>query len=198
MQPASVPPPQTSRDAILDGAHRVMRERGLARTTTKEIARAAGLSEAALYKRFDDRTDLILAVLAERLPRVDAAEGGVALPVLLQRLVRDLLAYYANVLPIGMSIFSDTGLLERHRDALAARGTGPSVTVDGVRTLLTDEQSAGRIASDADLDGVALALVGGCMHQAFLWCFDGRGGDVDAVAGQLSSALLPGLTPRRG
>ena len=42
----------TTRDAILDGALEVMRARGLARTTTKEIARASGFSEATLDKLF--------------------------------------------------------------------------------------------------------------------------------------------------
>ncbi|MGH3995405.1 MAG: helix-turn-helix domain-containing protein, partial [Pseudonocardiaceae bacterium] len=36
----------STRDRILDGAAEVMRTRGLANTTTKEIAKAAGLSEA--------------------------------------------------------------------------------------------------------------------------------------------------------
>src|ERR1700679_3578661 len=57
-----------TRDRILDAAAHVMRTRGFARTTTKEIARAAGFSEATLYKHFQDKTDLFLAVLKERLP----------------------------------------------------------------------------------------------------------------------------------
>ncbi len=59
-----------TRDRILDAATHVMRTRGFARTTTKEIARAAGYSEATLYKHFQDKTDLFLAVLKERLPTV--------------------------------------------------------------------------------------------------------------------------------
>ena len=53
----------------------VMPTRGLARTTTKEIARAAGYSEATLYKLFDDKFDLFLCVLAERLPTIAVADG---------------------------------------------------------------------------------------------------------------------------
>jgi AcrR family transcriptional regulator len=61
-----------TRDRILDAAAHVMRTRGFARTTTKEIARAAGYSEATLYKHFQDKTDLFLAVLKERLPSLGA------------------------------------------------------------------------------------------------------------------------------
>ena len=44
----------STRDRMLDAAYTVMRTRGLARATTKEIAREAGFSEAALYKHFED------------------------------------------------------------------------------------------------------------------------------------------------
>ena len=53
---------------MLDAAAHVMRTRGMARATTKEIAKAAGYSEAALYKHFRDKTEMFLAVLTERVP----------------------------------------------------------------------------------------------------------------------------------
>src|SRR5947207_15600890 len=57
-----------TRDQILDAAAHVMRTRGLAGATTKEIARAAGYSEATLYKHFRDKAELFIDVLRERLP----------------------------------------------------------------------------------------------------------------------------------
>ncbi|MET7301536.1 helix-turn-helix domain-containing protein [Embleya sp. NPDC005575] len=57
-----------TRQRILDAAEHLMRTLGLARTTTKEIARAAGCSEAALYKHFTGKEELFVAVLQERLP----------------------------------------------------------------------------------------------------------------------------------
>ena len=44
-----------------------MRTKGLARATTKEIAKAAGFSEAAPYKHFADKTELFLVVPDPRL-----------------------------------------------------------------------------------------------------------------------------------
>ena len=67
-----------TRDRILDAAAHVMRTRGFARTTTKEIARAAGYSEATLYKHFQDKTDLFLAVLKERLPSLGGTLGALS------------------------------------------------------------------------------------------------------------------------
>ena len=60
----------------MEAAERVMRERGLARSTTKEIAREAGFSEGALYKHFESKEDLFVHVLAERLPPFVDVLGG--------------------------------------------------------------------------------------------------------------------------
>ena len=59
---------EETRERILDAAAEVMETLGLARATTKQIAGAAGYSEATLYKHFDDKSELLLAVLGERLP----------------------------------------------------------------------------------------------------------------------------------
>ena len=200
----------TTRDAILDGALRVMQSRGLARTTTKEIARASGYSEATLYKLFDDKFDLFLCVLAERLPRVGVVHGGAgtlagkgSVAGNLQRIVVEMTGFYHAVLPIGMSIFSDSDLLARHRDAVRTHGPGPEIITDGVRAYLAAEQAAGRVGAAAPIDGAAMALVGACMHQVFLWCFDGEtGGDaiqgsarVDSFAAGVVAAILPALSP---
>ncbi|MFI1382255.1 TetR/AcrR family transcriptional regulator [Embleya sp. NPDC020886] len=68
-EPHSAPRPVVpTRQRILDAAEHLMRTLGLARTTTKEIARAAGCSEAALYKHFTGKEELFVAVLQERLP----------------------------------------------------------------------------------------------------------------------------------
>ena len=46
----------STRDRMLDAAAHVMHTRGLSRATTKEIAKAAGYSEAALYKALSSTT----------------------------------------------------------------------------------------------------------------------------------------------
>jgi AcrR family transcriptional regulator len=192
----------TTRDAILDGALQVMRTKGLARTTTKEIAAAAGYSEATLYKLFADKVDLFLCVLSERLPPVSVVRedpaglvGAGTVTGNLQRIAAELERFYRASLPIAMSLFSDTELLTRHRQAVRDRGTGPEVVTTRVAAYLRGEQAAGRIAASAEVTGAATALVGACMHAAFLTCFTGESpspGPADFV-----TALLPGLLPLR-
>jgi AcrR family transcriptional regulator len=123
----------STRDRILDGAAQVMRERGVANTTTKEIARAAGFSEATLYKIFEDKIDIFLAVLNERLgrqpgrPNFTLVREGPTAQLRRRTVQRNLeifaaeaLLFYAEVFPIGASLFSDPDVLARYREALEA------------------------------------------------------------------------------
>ncbi len=170
-----------TRDRILDGAAEVMRSRGLANTTTKEIAKAAGLSEAMLYKVFRDKVDLFLGVLTERLPQIALVQDGPpkhvgrgTVPGNLRRLMAEVVSFYLESFPIAASVFSDPDLLTRHREALQERGSGPQRVVAAVAAYLTAEQRAGRIAVTARPDVLAELLVGACLHRAFQVRFAGQ------------------------
>jgi len=69
-----------TREVILDAALHVIQERGLAKATTKEIAKAAGFSEAALYKHFADKSEIFLGVLQERSPGFQPLRTALAAP----------------------------------------------------------------------------------------------------------------------
>jgi AcrR family transcriptional regulator len=201
--------PATTRDAILDGALHVMQTRGLAHATTRQIAHAAGFSEATLYKLFTDKTELFLCVLAERLPRVSVVSGALAdlvgkntVAANLTAMVTEITRFYQASLPIAMSLFSDTDLLARHREAVRARSAGPEIIVSRVAGYLRGEQAAGRISAAVPADGAAASLVGACMHEAFLRCFSGLApgreddGDLAGFAQEVVAAAIAGLSPR--
>jgi AcrR family transcriptional regulator len=172
----------TARERFLDGAAEVLRSRGYAGATTKEIASAAGLSEAMLYKVFRDKVDLFLAVLTERLPRVALVRDGIAeqvghgtLAANLKGVAAELLAFYLETFPIAASVFSDPRLLSHLRGALRNAGRGPQVNVEAVAAYLAAEQEAGRVRVTAKPAAAAELLVGACLHRAFLTRFNGGG-----------------------
>jgi len=192
----------STRDRILDGAAEVMRIRGLANTTTKEIAKAAGLSEAMLYKVFRDKVDLFLGVLSERLPRMTVLSGTADGPLErntladVRQLASEVLSFYLESFPIAASLFSDPQLLARHREALLERDAGPQTVIEGVAAHLTAQQRAGRMAPTAPAEVVAELLVGACLHRAFLVCFSGEVATPDHIAGfaaDVVNALEPVL-----
>ncbi|MFI9488019.1 TetR/AcrR family transcriptional regulator [Promicromonospora sp. NPDC052451] len=192
----------STRERILDAAARVMREQGVAHATTKEIARAAGCSEALLYRHFDDKQGLFMAVLQERLPGFvlpDSAVGSGSVADNLARMVTGLLDFYVESFPVSASIFSSSTLLARHREAIAAHGAGPQTPQVRVQAYLEAERDAGRVRPDADAEAAARLLVGAALHQAFLATFWGDGSTAEpGLADRLVAPLLPGLLPDRG
>jgi len=51
------------REQIVGAATRVFAEKGFHRATTREVARAAGVSEGTIYNYFEDKDALLLAIL---------------------------------------------------------------------------------------------------------------------------------------
>ncbi|MHC1561188.1 TetR/AcrR family transcriptional regulator [Actinomycetospora sp. C-140] len=169
----------TTRERMLDAALEVMRSRGVARATTKEIAREAGFSEAALYKHFDDKTALFVAVLVERVPsrlgevldRLPERVGTADVEDVLAEVAREALAFYRETFPLGASLFSEPTVFAAHRAALDRLGTGPHVAVDAVASYLAAEGDAGRVDTGVAPRAAALLLLGACQMTAFLEAF---------------------------
>jgi AcrR family transcriptional regulator len=196
----------STRDRMLDAAAHVMRTRGLARATTKEIAKEAGYSEAALYKHFRDKTDLFLAVLNERAPNTLATllgqlgqrVGQAVVRETLEDIARAAIAFYRHNFPMAASLFSEPRLLAAHRQALRERGTGPARVGEAVAGYLSAERDLGRIRSGADPQAAAALLLGACFQHAFLSHFADRHDDEDSdrrFAATLADTLATGLLP---
>ena len=55
-----------TRKQILDASLRLFSERGFARTTVRDIARQAGITDAAIYYHFESKRDVLDALVEER------------------------------------------------------------------------------------------------------------------------------------
>jgi AcrR family transcriptional regulator len=190
-----------TRDRILDAAAELMRTRGILRTTTKEIARAAGFSEATLYKHFRDKEELLLRVLRERMPgfaRVEVTPGEGNVEDNVSRLIRGALDFYGEAFPMLGSLLSEPRLMTAHRESIGRYGAGPQHAVDRVAGYFRAERESGRIAAGADPDAAAALLAGACFQQAFLRYF-AHGVDAppapDALVTDLTRTLMRALAP---
>ena len=149
--------------------------KGLVRATTKEIARAAGLSEGTLYNHFANKEELFLCSLNE-LPSgfvslirgLRERAGTETVQSVLGQIARSALDFYAEAIPMGASFFADPELLARHRELLQQRGAGPQRANDAVAAYLRAEQGIGRVRGDADPDAVAYMLLG-ALYQYVYW-----------------------------
>ncbi|HEY4791531.1 MAG TPA: TetR/AcrR family transcriptional regulator [Actinomycetes bacterium] len=208
LTPHVAPPPPASRtrEQLLDAAERVLRAKGLARATTKEIAREAGCAEGTLYLHFADKLDLVRAVHERLLPGfiemvshlperagTDTVEGN------LTDLARSALGLYRDMLPLGSSLFADPELLERFRALLAERGGGPHRAWEPVVAYLRAEQALGRVRVDADPAAAALLLLGACEQLIFVELMTGPETlpfrDRPDPAAELVATLVTGLSP---
>jgi AcrR family transcriptional regulator len=193
MDAANVKP---ARERILDAAAAVMRTRGLANATTKAIAAEAGYSEAMLYKHFDDKQQLFLAVLLERMQPAAApiaAPGVGDLRENLTAMVRHLMDYFARLFPMAGSIFGAPELLALHREGVAHHGGAPDGPIRMLRGYLEAERAAGRLSGSADVDALARLLVGAAFQQGFLAAFAGR--ETVADAGRIARRLVAVAVP---
>ncbi|MGW2614038.1 helix-turn-helix domain-containing protein [Streptomyces sp. NPDC001500] len=186
-----------ARVRILDAAHELMLTVGLARATTKEIARAAGCSEAALYKYFASKEELFIRVLAERLPRltpllsslVDEPGRG-TLEGNLTEIARQAALFYEESFPIAASLYAETQLKRRHDEALRKLGAGPHVPIEQLAAYLRAEQTVGRVRADADAFAAASLLLGACAQRAFAYDAAEERPEADGFAARLARTLL--------
>ena len=206
MQQKQAAEPATQKPArvrILDAAHALMLSVGLAKATTKEIAKAAGCSEAALYKYFASKEELFISVLAERLPRLTpllrslAAEPGRhSLEDNLTEIARQAALFYEQSFPIAASLYAETQLKRRHDEALRRLGSGPHKPIEALDAYLRAEQTVGRVRPDADTFAAASLLLGACAQRAFAYEAAGTGArpPVDEFAPRLARTLLGGIS----
>jgi len=195
----------STREQILDAAAGLIRNIGLVHTTTKEIASAAGLSEAALYRHFADKADLFLCVIGERVPQLVAMlkdlptrAGQRTVRANLEDLARVALPFYEQTLPIAASLFAEPELLAKHQAHMRSKNVGPHRSVEHLAAYVRAEQRLGRVNSRVDPDAVAAMLIGSCLGRAlirrFLGEVDPPGADERFIKAVVRS-MMEGLAP---
>lgn len=190
-----------TRQHILDTAERVLQERGLARVTTRDITRAAGLADGTLYVHFPHKEDLFLAIIQRHLPAfVPAVQpeqaGTQSLRASLEAIGQAAVRYYAELIPLAASLFADPSLLQRHQVWMATHN-GPERIYERVAAYILAEQSIGRIFQSCNARDVAAALLGPCFQYVFMRHFLGTdpfGQSADEFVESAIAPLLTGLT----
>ena len=191
------------RDRILDAAVAVLRERGLAAATTKEIARVAGCSEGSIYTYFANKEQLLHAVMAERLPpfipllhALLERAGEDTLEDHLEEVARMALPFYVQVMPLAATVLATPDLAED----LRRQNLGPHRANESLVSYLRLEQRLGRLRVGAGVEAAAALLLGACLQRAFNRQFSGQIPDAsadDRFITDLVAALMQGLQPPR-
>lgn len=192
---------------LIQATERLLRTNGLARVTTREIAREAQVAEGALYHHFKDKAELIDAVVEssmgdfrEVLHSLPLQVGKLTIRENLEHTLQAAFFFQFKIAPIVCSLFADHKLLNRIREILRERQIGPGRPVQALAAYLQAEQQLGRVAADVIPRSAAELLLGNSLHTALMDHLLAREVTPDTVRLRSHEAvrtLLTGLEPRR-
>ena len=196
----------TQRDAddkrarLIAAARRVIVERGVAGSTTKEIARAAGVAEGTIYNQFRDKADLYLSVASELIPQflrqVPEDRGRRHPRALLVKIANETLEAMDELVPLLAGIMSEPELLA---DAQARWTTDKtkSKTFAGLSGYFREEQAAGRIGDQVDAAVLARMFIGTVFHHGFMRLLVGES-NLELTGRRFVESLVDGVLAAAG
>lgn len=162
------------RTEIVAAAERLVRERGASAVTTRAIAQSVPCSEGAIYVHFEDRVDLLLAVLEESLPEMlvplRELNEKVGLETPEQNLTiaaEGLRRFQEKVVVMLCSLAGEPELRERFQQSLQAHGRGPQRGVATLAAYIEAEKALGRIAAGVDAGTAGQMLMASVFFQVF-------------------------------
>jgi AcrR family transcriptional regulator len=163
-------PPAGGREAILAATLELVREHGVARLTTREVADRAGVSEASVYYHYSDKAGLLRAVLESGLePLRTFAERGIPggeRADVLAGFARALERFLDQALPVLFAAQSDARLREDLAAYMAENDLGPHRGVRALGDYLAAEQAQGRARAGVDPQATGFLLVAACFLRA--------------------------------
>lgn len=201
-------------DRLTEATLAVIRERGPAGATTREIARAAGVSEGSLYNHFAGKTDLISAAMADVAGGIRAAvqrlyerTGRASVESNLADFAVRAIAHFRELLPIASAAIGDPETMrwvrQRQPDGVLPGLVAGNLALAG---YVEAEMERGRVDASLSAPYIAALLLGGCQQYAFLSLFaetqelgerTGVAPEPGRYARQLVAALLRPAIVRR-
>jgi AcrR family transcriptional regulator len=173
--------------AVLDATLAVLDETGYSGLTLEAVARRAGTTKPAIYRRWPRREDLVLAALASRLGEARAPDTGCTLCDL-DECLKVFVAAFRRMPPdvIG-PLFADCAADPVLRARFMAALFDPPRAA--VEETLDRARARGDLREDADRD-VILDLIGSLIHYRVLF---GHASTTDTEIERVVDALLRGI-----
>ncbi|MFO7570712.1 MAG: helix-turn-helix domain-containing protein [Smithellaceae bacterium] len=195
-----------NRQNIIKATENLLQSRGLARLTTREIAREAKVTEGLIYHHFKDKAELIHEVVEARVSETKNLLRNLPLRVgtltLLENLGDVLYAVYRahyDVVLMVCSIFADHQLRTRMQEIMKERDIGPQRSIEGLSLYLAAEQRLGRLCDAVDPQVAAKCLWMISIQSAMNDQLMGRKADASRIRREIHEylqTLMTGLEPR--
>jgi len=192
------------RDELVDAATRILRRDGLAKLSTRAVAREAGVSEGALYKHFATKEELLLAAVDMLVAPYSAVASELPSKVGLgdvATLLGDVAVanYHFSLAagPILGSLHADPALHRSYLALLRSRDMGPHHAMALLGRYIAAEQRLGRLNPEVPPDALADLVMAIAHFHASL--DNGVGRDTSegpARVRRTLAAALAGFLPR--
>jgi AcrR family transcriptional regulator len=162
--PTGVPIPDLH-DQLFDAGERVLRRGGPDALTSRALTAEAGVAKGVLHRHFPDFDTFLAALALRHIERLDAlaadlraSAGGKTVTDTLARVLAGALD--PGTMRIIALVCSRKELLDRLRLTTPAGIPILAETTKMIAAYLTAERGLGRIALEADVDTLAVTLVG--------------------------------------
>jgi AcrR family transcriptional regulator len=190
------------REQIVGAATRVFAEKGFRRSTTREVARAAGVSEGTIYNYFEDKDALLLAIL-DRLNETERRaadfEEGMAtdFPGFLKEYLRRRISLMWENREVFRVVLSEILVNAELRARYLQRVVDPTMKIAEENFRLRVEQGEAR-ETDASL--AMRSVAGAVLGILVLGLLDDEeiNSRSDEVPNVLAGMLLHGLDATKG
>jgi len=190
------------RTRLLDAAETLLSERQPGAITSRELARAAGVSDGVLYNHFEDKHDVLVAALMRRFTGLVTAwleertpVEGLAPAEALADLVRRAHALHLAALPMLANLVGDPPLFQRFLVEIHRPPLGGDAFRRPIVEHLAAEQARGRLGR-FDSEAAADLIVGAVLLQGLIDVLAHRPADESARRlAAITATLLAGLRP---
>ncbi|GAA0372945.1 TetR/AcrR family transcriptional regulator [Microbispora corallina] len=155
-----------ARRHLFDAAERVLLRDGPSALTSRAVTDEAGVAKGVLHRHFADFDAFLAELVRDRIARVErlaaALRASAGTGTVAGNLTGALIDLFDGVAVaiVGLVVFRDE-LRVRLRAGRPAAGV-PVLAEAGamIAAYLSEERELGRIAADADVDSLALSLIG--------------------------------------
>jgi AcrR family transcriptional regulator len=159
-------PPSGGREEILRATRELLRERGMARLTTREVAERAGVSEGSVFYHFEDRFGLLKAVFERSLSPLHLDLRDDDLRKTVTQMSAGIETFLNASLDVMMAAQSDTTLRDALHAYMLESNYGPHRGIATIGAYISVKQKAGVVRADVNPTVIATMIVNDAFQRA--------------------------------
>ncbi|MGK3201564.1 TetR/AcrR family transcriptional regulator [Amycolatopsis sp. MEPSY49] len=153
------------RKQLFEAAERVLLREGPNALTSRAVTAEADVAKGVLHRHFTDFDEFLAELVKERIARLKDQSALLQASAGTRTVAENVIDALAELFdPVSLGLMSLTFFRDELRKRLRHQGNGLPLLVEAREMLsayLTAERAQGRIAADAEVESLALSLIGG-------------------------------------